>query len=119
MSEGDEQIEQITKEPERQAKHIKDPKRVAAGKRLVEYHKRAKQALENEKRRESEKEEEGSSSWIPELSLPVILSLVGITLTAVDLLLRSRGREEVEWKAPPTIHHEENKVPSRPRIEMV
>jgi len=42
----------ITKEPEQIVKQ-KDPKKVAAGKRLAEYHKKARDALKIEKDRET------------------------------------------------------------------
>ena len=53
----EEAVEQITKiPPELQAPQPKkenDPKKVAAGKKLAEYNKKAKAALEREKRREA------------------------------------------------------------------
>ena len=75
-----EKVEQITKEPEKVEK-IKDPKKVAAGKRLAEYHKKAKKALESAPT---------ETTWMPDISLTTALSLVGITLTAVDLYFRWR-----------------------------
>jgi hypothetical protein len=79
--------DQITKEPETEAK-IKDPKKVAAGKKLAEYHKKAKKALEAENSIEPPPEE----SWVPEISPATVLALVGISLTAFDLYMR--------WNAP-------------------
>ena len=71
-------VEQITKTPiESNVKtKEKDPKKVAAGKRLAEYNKRAKEALKEKMKREAEqgsrmeKEEdrETGESWIPEVS---------------------------------------------------
>ena len=79
MSEQVEQpVEQITKEPE-VVKKIKDPKKVAAGKRLAEYHKKAKKALAKETTQKS---------WIPEISLTTAISIVGTTIAAVDLHYR-------------------------------
>jgi hypothetical protein len=76
----------ITKEPENEIK-IKDPKKVAAGKKLAEYHKKAKKALEAENSIEPPPEESGKS-WMPEMSLPTVISIVGISLTAFDLYMR-------------------------------
>ena len=73
-----EQVEQITKEPE-VVKKIKDPKKVAAGKRLAEYHKKAKNALQKEKTQKS---------WMPEISLTTAISIVGTTIAAADLYYR-------------------------------
>jgi hypothetical protein len=91
-------VEQITSEP-KEVKKTKDPKKVAAGKRLAEYHKKAKEALKNKE------PEEKSSSWMPEISFTTALSLVGITLTAVDLYFRWRKdkpKENVETKVQPS-----------------
>jgi uncharacterized membrane protein len=75
--------DQITKEPEIVEK-VKNPKRVAAGKKLAEYRKKAKLATTK-----TEKEEaltvEPSKSWMP---LMIVLSIVGISLTATDIYLR-------------------------------
>ncbi|KXJ04615.1 hypothetical protein AC249_AIPGENE22009, partial [Exaiptasia diaphana] len=60
-------------------KKIKDPKKVAAGKRLAEYHKKAKNALQKEKKQKS---------WMPEISLTTAISIVGTTIAAVDLYYR-------------------------------
>ena len=87
-------VEQITSEP-KEIKKTKDPKKVAAGKRLAEYHKKAKEALKNKE----EPAAETSSSWMPEISLTTALSIVGITLTAVDLYFRWQKDKEPS-KAP-------------------
>ena len=71
------EVEQITKAPEVVEK-IKDPKKVAAGKRLAEYHKKAKKALEKT-------EESTHGGWMPEISFTTALSIVGIVLTGADL----------------------------------
>ena len=57
-------VEQITKTPiESNVKtKEKDPKKVAAGKKLAEYNKRAKEALKEKMKREAEKEEEREGS---------------------------------------------------------
>ena len=93
-------VEQITKTPiESNVKtKEKDPKKVAAGKRLAEYNKRAKEALKEKKRREAEKEEERETAeqgsrmegWIPEISFTTAISLVGIGLTVINMFMSYR-----------------------------
>ena len=100
---SDEVVEQITKDPpppeKKRAAKEKDPKKVAAGKKLAEYNKRAKEALARETAREMKREaeikqeetinaESESKAWIPELSFTTVLSLVGIGFTAVDMFMR-------------------------------
>ena len=98
--------EQITREPDVKDR-VKDPKKVEAGKKLAEYHKKAKEALKEKEQRDAlidsqkEKEQqqqeqqhdalvkeddEGSSmdvnAWIPSLSFGNVLiigSIIGIT----------------------------------------
>jgi len=85
-------VEQITKEPEEKVEKIKDPKKVAAGKRLALANKKSKQAL---------KEEQDNSSWIPDISFSTIVGIVGIGLTAVDLYYRFKPTEKYEPKLEP------------------
>ena len=47
---SEEKEEQITVEPEKKVEKVKDPAKVAAGKRLVEYHKKAKKSFGRVKR---------------------------------------------------------------------
>ena len=85
--------EQITKVPE-SVRNItnekvnklktKDPKKVAAGKKLAELNKKAKDALAREMKRDADPEEK----WLPELSFSTVLTVVGIGLTAADLFFR-------------------------------
>ena len=100
-----EEVEQITKTPVESNYRTKekDPKKVAAGKRLAEYNKRAKEALKEKKRRDAEKEEERetgesaiSEGWIPEISFTTAISLVGIVLTAVNMFISYRKDTEIE-----------------------
>ncbi|KAK3727198.1 hypothetical protein QZH41_001832 [Actinostola sp. cb2023] len=79
---SDEPNDQITKEPETPIVKQKDPKRVAAGKKLAEYHRTAKKALENSETPSAEP----PNDWAP--SFTTVLTLVGISLTALDLYLR-------------------------------
>ena len=96
--------EQITKTPvESNVKKEKDPKKVAAGKKLAEYNKRAKEALKEKMKREAEKATEpedrktgesqsrarlsNEGEWIPEISFTTAISLVGIGLTAINMFM--------------------------------
>ena len=100
-----EEVEQITKTPiESNVKtKEKDPKKVAAGKKLAEYNKRAKEALKEKIKREAEKEEVRetgesaiSEGWIPEVSFTTAISLVGIGLTVINLFMSYRKDTKVE-----------------------
>ena len=106
-----EDVEQITKTPavENVKTKEKDPKKVAAGKKLAEYNKRAKEALKEKMKREAEREtgesavaEQGSrmEGWIPEISFTTAISLVGIGLTAVNMFMSYRKDTKVD---PPPI----------------
>jgi len=77
-------VEQITKEPEEKIEKIKDPKKVAAGKRLAAMNKKSKQ---------SSKEKEDNSSWIPDINFSTVIGIVGISLTAIDLYYRFFPKE--------------------------
>ena len=83
------QEEQITKPaPKVKPQREKDPKKVAAGKKLAEKNRQAKAALEREIKREiaeKEQENENFSGWLPEMSFQTVLSIVGIAFTAFEL----------------------------------
>jgi len=87
-------VEQITKEPEEKVEKIKDPKKVAAGKRLAAANKKSKQTLN---------EEQDNSSWLPEISFSTVVGLVGIGIAAVDLYY--------------TLKPAETKVVYKPKLE--
>ena len=116
-----EDVEQITKAPiESNVKtKEKDPKKVAAGKKLAEYNRRAKEALKEKMKRDAEKatkpeeRETGESQnsktltaegWIPEISFTTAISLVGIGLTALNMFMSYRKDTKVEppLTEPPT-----------------
>ena len=88
------QEEQITKPaPKVKPQREKDPKKVAAGKKLAEKNRKAKAALEREVKRkreiaEKEKENENSAGWLPEMTFQTVLSIVGIAFTAFELYQR-------------------------------
>ena len=125
---SEEGVEQITTEPTAKIK-VKDPKKVAAGKKLAEYHKKAKEALKKQKEEEAmekqqEEEEEvktmKSTDWIPNLSFQTVLALVGIGMTAFDLFTRYRSNIadlHVPAHSPPTINHQTNEAPRRTNLK--
>ena len=91
------QEEQITKPaPKVKPQREKDPKKVAAGKKLAEKNRQAKAALERELKREiaeREQENENSAGWLPEMSFQTVLSIVGIAFTAFEMYQRFRQKE--------------------------
>ena len=86
------QEEQITKPaPKVKPQREKDPKKVAAGKKLAEKNRQAKAALEREIKREiaeKEKENENSAGWLPEMSFQTVLSIVGVAFSAFEMYKR-------------------------------
>ena len=99
------QEEQITKPaPKVKPQREKDPKKVAAGKKLAEKNRQAKAALEREIKREiaeKEQENENSAGWLPEMSFQTVLSIVGIAFTAFELYQRFRQKESsVSFQSP-------------------
>jgi len=104
MSDENQEVEQITKQPQLTKSKEKDPKKVAAGKKLAEYNRRAKEALAREIKREAETSPEEptdggtseSRAWIPELSFTTVLSLVGIGFTVLDMYMRFYKKKEGE-----------------------
>ena len=90
------QEEQITKPaPKVKPQKEKDPKKVAAGKKLAEKNRQAKAALERELKREiaeREQENENSAGWLPDMSFQTVLSIVGVAFTAFELYQRFRPK---------------------------
>ena len=88
------QEEQITKPaPKVKPQKEKDPKKVAAGKKLAEKNRQAKAALEREIKREiAEKENENSAGWLPEMSFQTVLSIVGVAFSAFEMYKRFRPK---------------------------
>ena len=90
------QEEQITKPaPKVKPQKEKDPKKVAAGKKLAEKNRQAKAALERELKREiaeREQENENSAGWLPEMSFQTVLTIVGIAFTAFEMYHRFRPK---------------------------
>ena len=101
MSDNDENVEQITKTPSTVPKKEKDPKRVAAGKKLAERNKQMREEYARYKAEQAEREahalettepETEGSGWLPKLSLTNVISLVGIGLTVYNIFIRSREK---------------------------
>ena len=105
------QEEQITKPaPKVKPQKEKDPKKVAAGKKLAEKNRQAKAALEREIKREiAEKENENSAGCLPEMSFQTVLSLVGVAFTAFELYQRFRPKSSSGSAQSPISPREEPK----------
>ena len=117
-----EEVEQITKTPiQESVKKEKDPKKVAAGKKLAEYNRRAKEALKEKMKRDAEKipEEERetgeSGGWFPELSFTTAISVIGIGLTAVNMFMSYKKdtseTPQVRLPEPPSDLPQPSKIP--------
>ena len=115
------QEEQITKPaPKVKPQKEKDPKKVAAGKKLAEKNRQAKAALEREIKREiaeKEKENENSAGWLPEMSFQTVLSLVGVAFTAFELYQRFRPKSSSGSAQSPISPREEPKQSVAPTRE--
>ena len=107
------QEEQITKPaPKVKPQKEKDPKKVAAGKKLAEKNRQAKAALEREIKREiaeKEKENENSAGWLPEMSFQTVLTIVGIAFTAFEMYQRFRPKSSSGSAQSPISPREEPK----------
>ena len=98
----------------------KDPKKVAAGKKLAEKNRQAKAALEREIKREiaeKEKENENSTGWLPEMSFQTVLSIVGVAFTAFELYQRFRPKSSSGSAQSPISSREEPKQSVAPTSE--
>ena len=137
MSVNTEQVEQITKEPSNVQKKEKDPKRVAAGKKLAEKNKQmreehARYKASEEARRVSEAQratdslhketepetETGGVDLLSQLSLTNVISLVGIGLTVYTIFFSKSGEKRVAWQEPVHTTFEEPKSKPKPKFGM-
>ena len=107
------QEEQITKPaPKVKPQREKDPKKVAAGKKLAEKNRQAKAALERELKREiaeKEQENENSAGWFPEMSFQTVLLIVGVAFPAFELYQRFRAKSSSGSAQSPISSREEPK----------
>ena len=107
------QEEQITKPaPKVKPQKEKDPKKVAAGKKLAEKSRQAKALLEREIKREiaeKEKENENSAGWLPEMSFQNVLSIVGVAFSAFEMYKRFRPKSSSGSAQSPISSREEPK----------
>ena len=114
------QEEQITKPaPKVKPQKEKDPKKVAAGKKLAEKNRQAKAALERELKREiaeREQENENSAGWLPEMSFQTVLSIVGVAFTAFELYQRFRPKSSSGSAQSPISPQTEPKQRRRQRV---
>ena len=112
------QEEQITKPaPKVKPQREKDPKKVAAGKKLAEKNRQAKAALERELKREiaeKEQENENSAGWFPEMSFQTVLSIVGVAFPAFELYQRFRTNSSSGSAQSPISSREEPKQSEAP-----
>ena len=113
--------EQITKPaPKVKTQKEKDPKKVAAGKKLAEKNRQAKAALEREIKREiaeKEKENENSAGWLPEMSFQTVLSIVGVAFSAFEMYKRFRPKVSSGSAQSPISPREEPKQSVAPTSE--
>ena len=115
--------EQITKEPSITPKREKDPKRVAAGKKLAEKNKqmreeharlkaseaqRATDSLHEAVEPETETGGNVSGNLLSQLTLTNVISLVGIGLTVYAIFFKKSG-EKHAWQEPVRTTFEELK----------
>ena len=123
-------IEQITKDPceEVKAHREKDPKKVAAGKKLAESNKKAREALAREMKREAEMKknkdessddsdssETSSEGWIPDLSFSNVLTIIGLGFAAFNayMMYRKRPDEVFDWQPVTTVMPSKEPPPSK------
>ena len=131
---AEQQVEQITKAPSNVMKKEKDPKRVAAGKKLAEKNEQMKEDYARLKASEEERRiteaqrateslhavepgggttnrETNDSGW---LSFTNVISMVGIGLAVLNIYMRYQDKDTTnreEWREPVTVtmNHEEPK----------
>ena len=115
------QEEQITKPaPKVKPQKEKDPKKVAAGKKLAEKNRQAKAALEREIKREiaeKEKDNENSAGWLPEMSFQTVLSIVGVAFSAFEMYKRFHQKESSGSAQSPISPQPEPKQSEAPSSE--
>ena len=121
-------VEQITREPDVKDR-VKDPKKVEAGKKLAEYHKKAKDALKEKEQRDADSQKEKEQpqqdalvkkddAWIPSLSFENLL-IGGSIIGVIGYFLHKRYKDRipnfvpsVTFEPPPVKDMNEEKTPS-------
>ena len=136
MSDNADKVEQITKEPSAAPSREKDPKRVAAGKKLAEKNKQMREEHakykameaesnkrmreENEKYKASEEErlqaDETSDSslsdgFLSQLTFGNVLSLLGVGLSIYALFFKGEAKVKDTWRRP--VESQEEKQPPK------
>ena len=127
MTDNAEQVEQITRVPSNVVKREKDPKRVAAGKKLAASNKRVREEHARYKALEAQMEAEAGASasetevteasntsdndsgsdLLSKLTFTNVISLIGIGLAVYNIYVRSRDSggdsgsgKHVAWQEP-------------------
>ena len=119
MSDNTEQVEQITKVPSVAPKREKDPKRVAAGKKLAESNKIMREEHARYKAEEAQKRNDESlqihetpesletetndsslsDGFLSQLTLGNVLSLLGVGLSIYALFFKDKKSNDT-WRGP-------------------
>ena len=141
MSDNAEQVEQITKVPSAAPKREKDPKRVAAGKKLAESNKlmreeHARYKAEEIQRRNDELQQVHeapetteietnqsslSDGFLSQLTLGNVLSLLGVGLSIYALFFKGETKAKDTWRGPieTTFESPEEKQPPKSKQRVV
>ena len=133
MSDNAEQVEQITKAPSNVQKKEKDPKRVAAGKKLAEKNRLMREEYARYKASEVQRATESiqgenlpetnDNEWLSKLSLTNVISLIGIGLAVYNIYMRSsdakKNKKNVEWREPVTTTINEPEPEMKPKPKQV
>jgi len=101
----EQKVEQITKEPEEKVEKIKDPKKVAAGKRLAASNKKARMEAANKS--SADDEDSSGGGWFPSLdnlNFANAVALISVGLAGAHLYLdyRKSAPATVVKKQTPT-----------------
>ena len=101
---SEEPVEQITKVPSeleaQDTKKEKDPKKVAAGKKLAEYHKKIKAAYDREKTAEAEAKNT-FRGWLSIQSIAIGALILGATAYNLYFQYRDKNNPSVYSYPPP------------------
>ena len=99
MAKPQQSWEQITKVPTTPPEKIKvkDPKKIAAGKKLAAYNKKAKakQKLIQDEEVVEEDNSEKNYAW-PEIGITSLIAIVGLGLSGIDLFFRYKNQYQKE-----------------------